>query len=57
MFLFKGNACDSYPCQNGGQCSSTIAEGTFVCTCPSGSGWTGDLCDIEGYINTSAYFI
>lgn len=50
MCLFTGNACDSYPCQNGGLCSPKITEGTFVCTCLSGSGWTGDLCDIEGML-------
>jgi hypothetical protein len=48
--LFVGNPCDSSPCQNGAQCSPGIDAGTFVCTCPSGSEWTGDLCTIQGML-------
>ena len=35
------NACDTFPCRNGGSCLLSTLN-TFQCACPIG--WTGDNC-------------
>ncbi|KAL3881494.1 hypothetical protein ACJMK2_027926 [Sinanodonta woodiana] len=34
------NECDSFPCQNGGNCTNTL--GSFICHCQTG--FTGQIC-------------
>lgn len=46
-FLRGNDWCSSYPCQNGGTCTSFLNG--FTCTCPMGT--SGQLCEISKLIN------
>ena len=40
LFLGKGNPCQDYPCQNGGNCVDEV--NSFTCICADG--FAGTLC-------------
>ena len=37
-------ACDSIPCANGGNCTSTMEPFNFICQCVVG--YTGPTCEV-----------
>ncbi|XP_046371944.1 uncharacterized protein LOC124145983 [Haliotis rufescens] len=49
VFCFQPNACKDEPCQNGGNCTSTL-EG-FSCSCPDG--FSGPTCQGDPCSNTT----